>query len=412
MNDQLIHKCILQAEYKADFTTREIITSKLEKYISRHLSNMPSNLTVKGRVKSFNSFYKKALRYLREDKSTVENLVIPDIIGIRVICPFLEDTKVAEDIICNVFEICEIERKGSDYSFKEFGYESTHLLFKLPPFICGDYKKKNGNSFSGDIAEIQIRTILQDAWAEVEHELVYKAEFRPFDAQMKRKLASINASLSLADTIFQEIRQYQRQLNGQLEKRHESFFHKIEEQTDSFMQIDEPKKKKEERRIPREINHSSIDDLLLNALFSHNRGDFDMAIEYYSAIFDLKPDRKTESLIFKHRGMAYFAKSLYDAAINDFECALQIDGNAYQAAYYKGLVNLVLQRYDSAVEDFSKSILVNHYQAFCFYRRAEAYYHIDDFPAALSDCESALSVNNELSGAIKLKEILLKKLKM
>jgi len=71
--------------------------------------------------------------------------------------------------------------------------------------------------------EIQVRTILQDAWAEVEHELIYKSKFLPFDQPLKRKMAALNANLTLSDIIFQEIREYQRQLNQELEKRRRQF---------------------------------------------------------------------------------------------------------------------------------------------------------------------------------------------
>jgi putative GTP pyrophosphokinase len=368
-------------------------------------------LTVKGRVKSFKSFFKKYIRYLKESKASNENINIPDQIGIRIICPFIEDTRTVENILNDIFEVVEIERKGSGYSFKEFGYESTHVLIKIPAEIGGKHKKVSGATFSGDIAEIQIRTILQDAWAEVEHELVYKAEFRPFDAPMKRKLAAINASLSLADTIFQEIRMYQRQLNSQLGKRQDSFFKKVEETTDSFL-FENADKKKNEKTSLRIVNNSSIDDLLLNALYAHNRGLFSDAINYYSGILELNPDNQIAALICKHRGMAYFAQSLYEDAIQDFARSLEFDAGAYKSAYYCGVVCLVLQRYGKAIDEFSKSLAINNFQPYCFYRRAEAYYHLEDYPQALSDCESALSLDSDLEGVVKLKALLLDKLQM
>ncbi|GMO37373.1 MAG: RelA/SpoT domain-containing protein [Termitinemataceae bacterium] len=441
MKDQVPCKHVLQEEYEADFTARRLIIKELENYIDRNLSDLPSNLTVKGRVKSFKSFFKKYIRYAQEiksknNKSDIQNIVIPDTIGIRIICPFIEDTQTAENIVGNIFDVTEIERKGSGYTFKEFGYESTHLLFKIPSDIGDKYTKLSGGTFTGEICEIQIRTILQDAWAEVEHELVYKAEFRPFDAPMKRKLAAINASLSLADTIFQEIRHYQCQLNGQLEQRHNSFFEKIEEKTDTFIRAavqlsgrtkipnrseagsfitnlnnNEEKQKKDESKS-RIVNINSIDDLLLNALYSHNRGDFNKAVEYYSSIIKLNPDAKTEALIYKHRGMAYFAQSLYEKSIEDFSKSLEIDKKSEKPAYYRGVVRLVLQHYQAAIEDFSISISINQYQPFCFYRRAQSYYHLEDYTAALADVETAMALNDEVVGAEKLKTILMKKLKM
>jgi putative GTP pyrophosphokinase len=194
------------------------IVKELTERVELILSPLQSKPTVKGRIKDFDSYYKKLLKSLKADG---EYPLITDMMGIRVICPFLEDLEAVEDLIKRNVTVIEVERKGQS-TYREFGYESNHLLIKIPP----DILQKWGNT-DFDVAEFQIRTLLQDAWAEVEHELVYKSEFNPFDNPMKRKLAAVNASLSLADLIFQEIRTYQRQLNGELGKRRESFFQKI-----------------------------------------------------------------------------------------------------------------------------------------------------------------------------------------
>jgi putative GTP pyrophosphokinase len=403
-------KNVLQKQYDADFSVREIIVKELEAGIEKLVLELPSHLTIKGRVKSFQSFFKKYLRYLNEVSN--DGLpIIPDQIGVRIICPFIEDTAAVEKLIKTNFEVAEIEKKGSTYSFKEFGYESIHFLVRLPAEIGDKYINSAGDTFTGDIVEIQIRTILQDAWAEVEHELVYKAEFRPFDHPMKRKLAAINASLSLADTIFQEIRTYQRNFNKQLGWRRDNFFRKIEDAADAFL-FDGIKPQKADTYIPADLASNSIDDLLLNALYAHNRGLFSNAAEYYSTILSLEPDEKTTALIYKHRGMAFFAQSRYEEAIKDFTQSLRLDERSYQAAYYCGVVRLVLQQYAAAIDDFNKSIAINYFQPYCFYRRAEAYYHLQDYPQALADCESALALAPELDGADKLKSLLLDELSM
>jgi putative GTP pyrophosphokinase len=410
MQKTLPNKSVLQRQYGADFPARELIVKELEIHIEQLVAGLSSHFTIKGRVKGFQSFFKKYLRYLSE-VSNNELPVIPDQIGMRIVCPFIEDTVIVENLIKDNFEVVEIERKGSSYSFKEFGYESIHFLARLPESIGGKYKKVSGESFTGDIIEIQIRTILQDAWAEVEHELVYKAEFRPFDHPMKRKLAAINASLSLADTIFQEIRAYQRHFNRQLGQRKESFFKKVEAAADNFL-FDGKERSETPKNVRFDFENSSIDDLLLNALYAHNRGHFSEAAAYYSYILSLNTDAGTVSLIHKHRGMAFFAQSLYEDAINDFTRALDLDKKSHQAAYYCGVVRLVLQQYAAAVDDFTTAITINGFQPYSFYRRAEAYYHLEDYPQALSDCESALSLDHELEGAKKLKNMLLAKLKM
>jgi putative GTP pyrophosphokinase len=394
----------IRKQYDTCSGARHLVIKDLVDRLEEILYDLPSRPAVRGRQKIFDSFYKKYLKLLK----TQEEPVITDLIGLRVICPFLEDLKLVEKILRERFSVLEVDKKGAHFSFKEFGYESVHLLINIPPEII----KKRGNA-GCTVAEVQIRTILQDAWAEVEHELVYKAEFTPFDDPLKRKLAAVNASLSLADSIFQEIRSYQKQLNGELEKRRDSFYRKIEEETDAFLfERDEEPAGKEDFYEPADIEKATIDELLLNALFAHNKNRFADAIRFYSRILDLQPDNAIVSLIYKHRGMANFAQSSYDDAIEDFTRALEYDPASYKAAYYRGVVKSVLRRYSGAVEEFSLALSINPYQNFTLYRRAQAYYHLGDYPAALGDCEASLALNPEFEQAVRFKGILREKLKM
>jgi putative GTP pyrophosphokinase len=366
------------------------------------LSPLSVSPTIRGRPKSFESYFRKVLKLLKAGSSFPQ---ITDLMGVRIICLFIEDLALVEEVIKKHFDLVEVERKGH-YTFREFGYESTHLLIEIP----SDIVAKRGNA-DINIAEIQIRTILQEAWAEVEHEMVYKAEFNPFDAPMKRKLAAINASLSLADIIFQEIRTYQRQLNGELGKRRETFFQKIEDANDAFLLSREPPPPSSpgDSAIP---PSGSIDDLLLLALSAHNRNRFDEAITLYSRILELQPDQAILSLIHKHRGMANFAQSKYQDAIEDFSLSLEMDSESYKAYYYRGVVKSVLKEYARAVDDFSRSLDLNPYQSFCLFRRGQAYYHLGDYPQALSDCNDSLSIEPDNEAAWKFKELLQGKLKM
>jgi putative GTP pyrophosphokinase len=190
----------LQEAFEEYAGARIRVLRDLETRIEESLRTLSSSPGIKGRTKDFSSYFGKYLRLLKS-RPGVEPPPITDLIGIRIVCPFIEDLSTAEGLIKSAFEVIEVERKGQDHTFKEFGYESIHLLVKIPAGMIAAH-----GPCGCEVAEIQIRTILQDAWAEVEHELVYKAQFTPFDDPMKRKLAAVNANLSLADIIFQEIR--------------------------------------------------------------------------------------------------------------------------------------------------------------------------------------------------------------
>jgi putative GTP pyrophosphokinase len=399
------NKEALRQAFESASEVRSLVVKDLEGYVEQALLSLPSSPTLKIRLKEFDSYYKKYLRLL---KSGVNEPHITDLLGIRVICPFIEDLTKAEALLKEHFDVIETEQKGH-YTFKEFGYESIHVLIKIP----ADIIRQRGQA-DCDVAEIQIRTILQDAWAEVEHELVYKAEFSPFDMPMKRKLAAVNASLSLADIIFQEIRTYQKQLNHQLEKRRETFYQKIEESTDAllFSDITGQKIDQEKKVSPLHMGTSSIDDLLLDALYAHNKNQFEEAIALYSQILELKPENSSVcSLIYKHRGMANFARSKYHDAIEDFTHALDLD-KSYKTAYYRGVVYSVLKQHPKAIDDFTMSLELNPFQAFCLFRRGQAYYHVGDYPQALSDCEASLAMEPENETVQKFRTLIQSKLKM
>ncbi|MDR1129244.1 MAG: tetratricopeptide repeat protein [Treponema sp.] len=404
----------LQNNYERHAGARLRITKELEIHIEEALKSLPSHILVKARHKNFQSYHRKYLKLLRQAQETTEESVkITDLIGIRVVCPFIEDLSLVEEALKKNFNVIEVERKGSNQTFREFGYQSIHLLITIPAVIT----EKCGKA-DCDAAEIQIRTILQDAWAEVEHEIVYKAEFNPFDEPMKRKLAAVIASLALADTIFQEIRSYQRQLNGELEKRRGSFYKMVEEFTDSRIFAGEAPSGppgEAEPAAPIDIAGKSIDDMILLALSAHNNNHFPEAVNLYSRILEMDPNPGITSLIYKHRGMANFARSQYQDAIDDFTKAMELDSQSYKAAYYRGIVKSVLQQYQAAIEDFTLSLSIHPYQSFCHFRRAQAYYHIGDYPEALADCETALSLwPGSPAGASveKFRDLLLGKLKM
>ena len=386
------------------------ITQNIEEKLKNtiKIASMP---TYKSRIKSFNSYYRKILRTKAQDSANTETLIpLTDMMGIRIICAFLEDLSEVESQVKENFTVKEVEYKGSGENFKEFGYESVHILIAIPDDCIPDDANKKLPSET--VCEIQIRTILQDAWAEVEHELIYKSEFTPFDMPLRRKLASINASLSLADTIFQEIRDYQKKLHLETFTRRESFYGKVDKKTADMLGF-KPTEKKEVPRISPFIR-GTIDDLVLEALHAHNTGNLKEAIEIYSRILNFKPELsdQVQAVIYKHRGMAFFAASEYDSALSDFEKSVSFDSEAFRTFYYIGIVYSVKENYKCAVENFTKSLKINDFQSHAHYRRAIAYSKNGDYFEALSDLSAADSLGLNDEKCKELRNDILKKINM
>lgn len=330
--------------------------------------------------------------------------------GIRIICTFLEDIEIVLAQIKEMFDIYEIEVKGAQQSFKEFGYESVHVLVKIPEDCVPENLPEDKKLPDELVCEIQIRTILQDAWAEVEHELIYKTEFTPFDMPLRRKLASMNASLSLADIIFQEIRDYQKNLQSEMTMRRRSFYEKADELT-----INEKSERKNE--LFEKINpyvQGTIDELLLQAIKAHNAGDLDNAILIYTKIIESKPapNNIVLSVIHKHRGMAHFSKNDYENALVDFRLSFEYDNKSFRSIYYEGIVYSIQKQYEKAVECFTKSLEINEYQSHTFYRRALAYYELQEYENSMNDTIAAQKLGLEEPGLEALHSKLIEKFDM
>ncbi len=402
----------LEAEYLRRRPAYQAALEDMERLVRDKLDRAGLRPTIKGRVKSFESYYKKKIRILRQARAE-GRLPIPirDIIGLRVVCPFLGDLGEVERALAAAFTVVEVERKGAERSFREFGYESIHLLVALPPEL-GSARP----GLDAEYCEIQLRTILQEAWAEVEHELVYKAEFTPFDEPMKRKLAALNANLSLSDIIFQEIREYQRRLSEELARRRNTFYAKIEDYMDrplenvagsgSSLSVNPSRFEVHaaEDGFMAEENRS-LDDLLLDALYAHNRGDYERAIEIYGRILAADPPKEAAAIVTKHRGMAYFSESRYAEAIKDFSRTLELDPACYRAAYFRGVARSVLGDYGAALADFDLALAINPFQFYALYRRAQAYFHLGDYPKVLADCDAALKIEPDHAHARALKSL-------
>jgi len=296
--------------------------------------------------------------------------------------------------------VFEVERKGADRTFSEFGYESVHMLVHIPPAIydaciSAELRKKFREPL---LCEIQIRTILQDAWAEVEHELVYKSEFSPFDLPLRRKLASMNAMLSLADIVFQEIRDYQNKLNSEIDLRRTAFY----EQADilSGGKLDAGGEINKSSALLKAMGNASpyvqgtVDDMLLEAIHAHNVGDLNKAIDIYTRILNAQAAANPVALsvIYKHRGMAYFAQNKYEEAKRDFLTSVEKDVNNYMALYYVGIVYSVLNEEKEALVYFDRSLRINTYQSHVYYRKALALFSLGRFEESLENLNTASSL--------------------
>ena len=377
----------VRAKYQAQQQDLETLLQGLYRQLRGQLEGQGSAPTIKYRLKGFDNYYNKLAKLCRE-KSEAEPL-ISDLLGLRVICPFLEDLDLVEQLIVANFDVVELEHKGERHSFREFGYDSVHLLIRLGDGDDVDLP------YVAHFCEIQLRTILQDAWAEVEHELVYKSDLGFPNDSIKRKLASLNASLVLSDLIFQEIRDYQKELRQRGIKRRQS----IEEMLTTnrsleianlggfeFAEVEEPS-----AEVELETSLRGLEKSMFKALEAHSNKQFSLAIRIYGKILRMKLEPSIRSLVYNHRGMALFALADYQKAIDDFSKAMQYNEDNARAWCNRGLVCRVLGRYDQSLEDYERAIQIETALFESYWGRAQTCYE-------MQSCASGLRKSSQLAG--------------
>lgn len=407
MNDQLtfilpedLDRGKLKAIYEDLYPVYDEILQSLHQQVRTVLEANGSFPTIKGRVKRFEAYFDKLIKMSRHDQGS-DAAAITDILGLRIVCPFLEDLEAIENLIKTNFNVVEMERKGSRHSVGEFGYDSVHFLIRIDPI----YRKRE-LPYTASVCEVQLRTILQDAWAEVEHELIYKSDITLPNESIRRKLASLNATLTLSDLIFQEIRDYQKEIRERDRKRRQSLEVKLATMpgiNEDLPILQENGKKPAIRAdIDSIMGEANLEKALLAALEAHSSGQLENAVEIYTSILRLKTKDKVRSLVYNHRGMAYFGLSDYPRAIRDFSKSISYDPENVRCYNNRALTFRVLKRHEQSLEDYDRSIAVNPNQIDGFWGRAQTLYEMKLYTQALSDCEKVLSIQSDFTPAQSL----------
>ena len=160
--------------------------------------------TITGREKDPDSFERKAAKTSPDDPSAAKYSdpvhQITDKAAVRVTTYFLETVDEVLQVIKREFDVLErLDKRSTDPD--RLGYQSVHCLVRHRPSRTNlsEYRR-----FAGLTAEIQVRTILQHAWAEIEHDIQYKA-IAAVPALIRRRFTALAGLIEIADREFQAI---------------------------------------------------------------------------------------------------------------------------------------------------------------------------------------------------------------
>ncbi|MEJ8758536.1 RelA/SpoT domain-containing protein [Pontibacter sp. H259] len=186
---------------------------QLLKSLLSHYGAKPHQLTY--RIKERASLEKKLVRKNYKYKTFNE---LTDLVGFRIITYFEDDIDKIAELINKEFQIDKensIDKRQLETD--KFGYRSLHFVFSIRAerLKLTEYKK-----FAGLKAEIQIRSILQHSWAEIEHDLGYKGAGE-IPKTARRTFYRVAALLEQADIEFvklrEQVRQYEQSIKEQIQ---------------------------------------------------------------------------------------------------------------------------------------------------------------------------------------------------
>ena len=173
---------------------------------------------IEGRVKDkeecIKKFHRKYQSKLEADEQPYEiKDYLSDLIGIRIICLYEDQIEVVSEVLKRHFRIIDVTDKISAVESTEdsFGYKGLHMDLALNDQISSlpEHQQHSDYPF-----EVQIRSLIQDAWSVLDHKIKYKKSI-PND--LKRRINVLSALFELADREFKEIRNATMELIQQAE---------------------------------------------------------------------------------------------------------------------------------------------------------------------------------------------------
>jgi len=155
-------------------------------------------VSITDRVKAVDSFAAKITRKQYTDPLSQ----MTDLAGVRVVCAYESElAKVAEIVEAN-FAVRERVDKAHDLGVDRMGYNGKAFVVTLGTRYAGGRYE----NITGLTCEIQVRTILQDAWAMIAHQLVYKSE-ESTPERLRRDLNNVASLLEIAQGVFDSVKE-------------------------------------------------------------------------------------------------------------------------------------------------------------------------------------------------------------
>lgn len=187
-----------ESEYETLTPRLKLLETEARFMIEAVLSELGVKIhSITSRVKSKESVVQKLTHYA--ESNIAEPSSLDDLVGLRVTGLFLADLPKIVSSLRETFDVVlEEDKVAGTHSESEFGYMSHHLTCQIPQSFTGP----RYDGLKDLRCEVQVRTILMDAWANVSHYLDYKGE-SSIPAELQRDFYALSGLFYIADKHFQ-----------------------------------------------------------------------------------------------------------------------------------------------------------------------------------------------------------------
>jgi ppGpp synthetase/RelA/SpoT-type nucleotidyltranferase len=199
-------------EYLSEFESKRSLYERLvEEVIFTTKAAVDSSgidgTTITGRVKTNESLRQK----LSRKQYSSPNDQVEDLAGIRIVCLFQQDVDALSKLLDGTFSVLSTEDKREILGSDRMGYQGVHKIVKLG----SDFGGTRYDSIADLKCEVQIRTIVQDTWALINHHLVYKSEAST-PVPIQRSINKVASLLEIAQEIFDSVRHRQLEYRAEI----------------------------------------------------------------------------------------------------------------------------------------------------------------------------------------------------
>lgn len=305
--------------YRKQRPTHKRFASAIQLMLERALPKVTPIHRIEKRTKKVASFEQKArtraIGNAASPKYADPLAEITDKTGIRVITFLPNSVELVCQAIETEFDIIEKVDKGEErFARGDFGYQSIHYLVKVRE---ARLQLPEYSEYRDQVAEIQVRTIRQHAWAEMEHDIQYKTEDQ-IPVSTRRRFVALAGALEIADREFQAIQDEDARLRSSVKAALEDDLTNLNiapnAEGESSGAIDEAEESTQDLKDLKDLKGWSPG----KARTLLAEGKYAKAIDIYSRIIELFPKHYTAYL---GRARARFLDGDRKGALDDIEFA-------------------------------------------------------------------------------------------